>query len=211
MNSDFSCISHILSKAPVVPVIVMDNLEKAIPLARALVAGGLPVLEVTLRTPIAFEAIRLMKTVPGAIVGAGTVTNCADLKGALNVGSDFVVSPGLVEKVAITAAQRGVPFLPGVSTASDIMRGRALGLTYFKFFPAAASGGLSALKALSAPFAECRFCPTGGIDAGNAAEWLKFDPVMCVGGTWVAPRGASDMLLVERAAREATKLRLQGR
>lgn len=199
-------IATLMNAAPVIPVIVIDDLADAAPLARALVAGGLPVLEVTLRTPVALDAIAAMKRVEGAIVGAGTVVNAHELDQALAAGSEFVVSPGLTEPLARAAIDRGVPFLPGVANAGDIMRGLDLGLTHFKFFPAMAAGGLPALKALAAPFGQCRFCPTGGIGPGNAAEWLAFDPVLCVGGSWVAPRGRPDTAEIERLARDAAAL-----
>ena len=200
-------IEKIMRAAPVIPVIVIDDLAHAKPLARALVAGGLPALEVTLRTPVAVDAIRAMKQVPGAIVGAGTVTNEAELDAALDAGSEFIVSPGLTDTLGHAAIREGVPFLPGIANAGDIMRGLDLGLTHFKFFPAMAAGGLPALKALAAPFGQCRFCPTGGIGPDNAAEWLAFDAVLCVGGSWVAPRGVPDEGEIERLAREAARLR----
>ena len=200
-------ISDIMQTAPVIPVIVVDEVEHAVPLARALVAGGLPVLEVTLRTPAALDAIRAMKEVEGAIVGAGTVTNQEELAAAIEAGSEFIVSPGLTEPLGKAAIRAGVPFLPGIANAGDIMRGLDLGLTHFKFFPAVAAGGLPALKALAAPFGQCRFCPTGGITLENAPEWLAFDPILCVGGSWVAPRGAIDEAKVEKVAREASALR----
>lgn len=199
-------IDALMRTAPVIPVIVIDELEHAVPLAEALVAGGLRVLEVTLRTPAALPAIAAMKDVPGAIVGAGTVTNPRELEDALAAGSEFIVSPGLTEPLAQAAVRRGVPFLPGIANAGDIMRGLDFGLTHFKFFPAMAAGGLPALKALAAPFGACRFCPTGGIGLDNAGEWLAFDPVLCVGGSWVSPRGAPDREQVERLAREASAL-----
>ena len=181
-------------------------MEHARPLARALVAGGLPVLEVTLRTPVALDAIRVMSEVDGAIVGAGTVTNQRELAEAIDAGSQFVVSPGLTEPLGKAAIREGIPFLPGIANAGDIMRGLDLGLTHFKFFPAMAAGGLPALKALAAPFGQCRFCPTGGISLANAGDWLAFDPVLCVGGSWVAPRGPVNEKNVEALAREAAAL-----
>ena len=199
-------IATIMQTAPVIPVIVVDEVEHAVPLARALVAGGLRVLEVTLRTPAALDAIRAMKDVEGAIVGAGTVTNQRELADALDAGSEFIVSPGLTETLGKAAIRDGVPFLPGIANAGDIMRGLDLGLTHFKFFPAMAAGGLPALKALAAPFGQCLFCPTGGITLDNAPEWLSFDPVLCVGGSWVAPRGPVDEAAVEKVAREAAAL-----
>ncbi|NVD44978.1 bifunctional 4-hydroxy-2-oxoglutarate aldolase/2-dehydro-3-deoxy-phosphogluconate aldolase [Qipengyuania atrilutea] len=199
-------IDSIMRAAPVVPVIVVEDVRHAEPLAEALVAGGLKALEVTLRTPAALEAIRIMKQVDGAVVGAGTVTNPEELEDALEAGSEFIVSPGLTDPLAKAAIGNGVPFLPGIATAADIMRGRDHGLTHFKFFPAMAAGGLPALKALAAPFAQCRFCPTGGISEGNAAEWLAFDPVLCVGGSWVAPMGEPNKAEIEALARAAAGL-----
>ena len=200
-------IDDLMRMAPVIPVIVIDDLAHAVPLAEALVAGGLPVLEVTLRTPAALSAITAMKRVPGAVVGAGTVTNPRELDAALAAGSEFIVSPGLTEPLGRAAIDSGVAFLPGVANAGDIMRGLDLGLERFKFFPAMAAGGLPALKALAAPFSQCRFCPTGGIGPDNAAEWLAFDPVLCVGGSWVAPKGAPDKTAIEQLARQAVALR----
>ena len=199
-------IEQLMRMAPVIPVIVIDDLDHAVPLARALVAGGLPALEVTMRTASALEAMAAMKEVPGAIVGAGTVTNPAELDKALGAGAEFIVSPGLTEPLAKAAIANNVPFLPGIANAGDIMRGLDLGLKHFKFFPAMAAGGLPALKALAAPFHQCQFCPTGGIGPSNAAEWLAFDPVLCVGGSWVAPRGKPDEAKIESLAREAAGL-----
>jgi 2-dehydro-3-deoxyphosphogluconate aldolase/(4S)-4-hydroxy-2-oxoglutarate aldolase len=200
-----SPIERIMRTAPVIPVLVVDDAHHARELAVALVAGGLRVLEVTLRTPAAIDAIRYMNLVPGAIVGAGTVTSKAQLDEARAAGAEFIVSPGLTENLGHAAIASGLPFLPGVATAGDIMRGLDLGLTHFKFFPAVAAGGLPALKALAAPFGQCRFCPTGGITAETAPEWLAFDPVLCVGGSWVVPRGAG-LDRVEALAREAAAL-----
>ena len=200
-------IADIMQLAAVIPVIVIDDVAHARPLAEALVAGGLPVLEVTLRTPAALDAIREMAKVKGAVVGAGTVTNKRELTDAVDAGAKFIVSPGLTKSLTKAAHGEEVPFLPGVATAGDIMRGLDLGLTHFKFFPAMAAGGLPALKALAAPFGQARFCPTGGIDAGNAAEWLAHPSVLCVGGSWVAPRGAVDKDKVERVATGAAALR----
>jgi 2-dehydro-3-deoxyphosphogluconate aldolase/(4S)-4-hydroxy-2-oxoglutarate aldolase len=200
-------IDAIMRTAPVIPVIVIEDVAHAVPLAEALVAGGLRVLEVTLRTPAALDAIRAMKQVEGAIVGAGTVLNPRDLDAALEAGSEFIVSPGLTEPLGKAAVAAGVPFLPGIANSGDIMRGLDLGLDRFKFFPAMAAGGLPALKALAAPFGNVRFCPTGGISLENAPEWLAFDPVLCVGGSWVSPKGAPDKAVVERLAREAFALR----
>jgi 2-dehydro-3-deoxyphosphogluconate aldolase/(4S)-4-hydroxy-2-oxoglutarate aldolase len=160
-----------------------------------------------LRTPAALDAIGAMKQVPGAIVGAGTVLDARQLDDALAAGSEFIVSPGLTEPLGRAAIAAGVPFLPGVANAGDIMRGLDLGLSHFKFFPAMAVGGLPAIKALAAPFGNVRFCPTGGIGPGNAAEWLALDQVLCVGGSWVAPAGPPDVARIEQLAREAAALR----
>ena len=200
-------IDAIMRTAPVIPVIVIEDVAHAVPLAEALVAGGLRVLEVTLRTPAALASITAMKQIEGAIVGAGTVTNPKELDAALAAGSEFIVSPGLTEPLGKAAIASGVPFLPGIANAGDIMRGLDLGLERFKFFPAMAAGGLPALKALAAPFGNVRFCPTGGISLDNAAEWLAFDPVLCVGGSWVSPTGAPDKPAIEAMAREACGLR----
>lgn len=200
-------IETIMRTAPVIPVIVVDDVDHAVPLAEALVAGGLRVLEITLRTPAALPAIKAMKDVPGAIVGAGTVTNPDDLEDALESGAEFIVSPGLTEPLGRACVANQVPFLPGIATAGDIMRGLDLGLRHFKFFPAMAAGGLPALKALAAPFGNCLFCPTGGISAETASDWLAFDPVLCVGGSWVAPRGRPDKATIEKLAAEAMELR----
>lgn len=200
-----SNIGHIMQTAPVIPVLVVDDVAEARIIAEALVSGGLRVLEVTLRTPDALDVIRAMKQVPGAIVGAGTVLNPRDLDAALDAGAEFIVSPGLTEPLGRAAIEADVPFLPGIANAGDIMRGLDLGLTHFKFFPAQAAGGIEALKALAAPFAAARFCPTGGINAANAAQWLALEPVLCVGGSWVAPKGAPGGE-IEKLAREAAGL-----
>ena len=201
-----SDIETIMRTAPVIPVIVVDEVEHAVPLARALVAGGLRVLEVTLRTPVALEVIAAMKQVPGAIVGAGTVINPQQLEQVQAAGAEFVVSPGLTQTLGQACIDAGMPYLPGVANAADIMLGLDLGLKHFKFFPAMTSGGLPALKALAAPFHQCKFCPTGGIGPDNAGEWLAFDPVLCVGGSWVSPRGMPDEASVEATARAAMAL-----
>ncbi|QQV78967.1 bifunctional 4-hydroxy-2-oxoglutarate aldolase/2-dehydro-3-deoxy-phosphogluconate aldolase [Sphingomonas aliaeris] len=188
----------------VIPVLVIDDIGTARPLAEALVAGGLRVLEVTLRTDCALEAMQEMKKVPGAIVGAGTVVDTAQFAAVMDAGAEFIVSPGLTERLSAPIIESGVPYLPGIANAGDIMRGLDLGLTHFKFFPAEASGGLKALKALAAPFYQCRFCPTGGISEATAPEWLAFDPVLCVGGSWVVGGSMAD---VEAKARAANVLR----
>jgi 2-dehydro-3-deoxyphosphogluconate aldolase/(4S)-4-hydroxy-2-oxoglutarate aldolase len=201
-----SGIEQIMRLAPVIPVIVIDRVEDAVPMAEALVAGGLKVLEVTMRTPAALDAIRAMKKVPGAVVGAGTVLNPRMLEDALDAGSEFIVSPGLTDSLGQAAITAGVPFLPGVANATNIMAGLDIGLDSFKFFPAATSGGVAALKALTGPFGGISFCPTGGISAATAPEWLALDPVLCVGGSWVVPSGPLDPARIEALAREAAAL-----
>lgn len=192
-------IDEIMRAAPVIPVLVLEGETDWASLAETFVAAGLPVLEVTLRTPEAHDAIRQMCTVPGAIVGAGTVLNVRQLDEALEAGSQFIVSPGLTETLAKATIHAGIPYLPGVATAGDIMRGLDLGLDRFKFFPAEAAGGMAALKALSAPFANVRFCPTGGIRPDNAADWLALPSVLCVGGTWLYPGDDRGQVVRERA------------
>lgn len=182
-------IDEIMAAAPVIPVLVIERLEEAVPIAEALVEGGLPVLEVTLRTPAALDAIRVMGDVAGAIVGAGTVLDPGQLAAARDAGAEFIVSPGLTDRLAAAATQSGLPFLPGVATASDVMRARDHGFSRLKFYPAMASGGLPALNGMAAIFGGMRFCPTGGITEQNAAEWLDSPAVACVGGSWLVPRG----------------------
>lgn len=196
-------IETIMRTGPVIPVLVVHDVAQAVPLATALVRGGIRVLEVTLRTPAAFDVIRAMRQVEGAIVGAGTVLNDAQAAEAARAGAEFIVSPGLTERLAEAVLGRGIPFLPGVSTASDLVRGFELGLSRFKFFPAESSGGIPALKALSAPFGEARFCPTGGIGEASAPAWLALDSVLCVGGSWLANGSPEE---VERKAYAASLL-----
>lgn len=198
-------IETIMRTSAVIPVLVIEDASIARPLAEALVKGGLRVLEVTLRTPAALDAIREMKKVDGAIVGAGTVVNPDQVAQVADAGVEFIVSPGLTERLAAPILEAGIPFLPGIASAGDLMRGLDLGLQHFKFFPAETSGGLKALKALAAPFYQCQFCPTGGITEASAPDWLAFDPVLCVGGSWVTPKGAS-MDEVEAKARAAAAL-----
>ncbi len=200
-------IDALMQLAPVIPVLVIDDLAHAVPIAQALVEGGLPVLEVTLRTACALNVIRAMRQVPGAIVGAGTVLGPADLDAALAAGAEFIVSPGLTPALGKAAIASGVPFLPGTANASDIMAGLELGLTRFKFFPAQASGGIAALKAIAGPFGMARFCPTGGITQTNAPDWLALDAVLCVGGSWLLPKGAPDPTAIAAAARSAAALK----
>lgn len=200
-------VDDVMALAPVVPVLVVENVADAVPLAQALVAGGLPALEVTMRTPAALDVMREMAQVPGAVVGAGTVLDPRMLDAALEAGAQFIVSPGLTEPLGKAAIASGTAFLPGIATAADIMRGLDLGLDRFKFFPASTSGGLPALRALAAPFGMARFCPTGGITAASAPEWLAQPFVGCVGGSWIVPKGPLDAAAVEALAREAAALR----
>jgi len=201
-----NAIETIMRTAPVIPVLVIEDAAYARPVAQALVAGGLRVLEVTLRTAAALEVIREMKAVEGAIVGAGTVLNEADLRASIDAGAEFIVSPGLTEPLGKAAVASGVPFLPGTANASDIMRGLDLGLRHFKFFPAMTSGGIPALKALAGPFGQAKFCPTGGITLENAPDWLALEPVLCVGGSWVVPKGVPDVAAIRAAAAASAAL-----
>lgn len=198
-------IERIMRMAPVIPVLVLDDPDEAVAIGSALVRGGLPVLEVTLRTPRALDVMAAMMAIEGAVVGAGTVLDEAQLDHALDLGARFIVSPGLTERLTRRALARRACFLPGVANASDIMRGLDLGLNRFKFFPAEASGGLKALRALAAPFGEVRFCPTGGITPQSAPEWLAEEAVLCVGGSWLVKPGMSPTE-IEAAAKSASGL-----
>ena len=206
-------IDDILAASPVIPVIVLERAEDARPLAEALVRGGLRVLEVTLRTPAALEALHAMRAVEGAIVGAGTVLDAALYDEAIAAGAHFVVSPGLTDALVTAAATRMVPLLPGAATASEIMRAREAGLTRLKFFPAESLGGVAALKGYASVFPDVRFCPTGGIDASSAPAYLALRNVACVGGSWPLPAealAARDWARIEALAREAAALRVPG-
>jgi 2-dehydro-3-deoxyphosphogluconate aldolase/(4S)-4-hydroxy-2-oxoglutarate aldolase len=198
-----SGIRGVMLRAPVIPVLVIEDARHAVLIAEALVEGGLPVLEITLRTAAALDVLAAMAQVPGAFVGAGTVVTARGAEEAVLAGARFLVSPGLTASVADAAKALDVPLLPGVATAGDIMRGLDLGLDHFKFFPAEAAGGLRALKALAAPFGMARFCPTGGITAASAPEWLAHPSVLCVGGSWLVPAGAPDVAVIRARAREA--------
>lgn len=199
-------VEQVMRLAPVIPVLVIEDAAYARPIAEALVAGGLYALEVTLRTPAALDVIREMAQVEGAVVGAGTVLNERDLAASIDAGARFIVSPGLTEPLGKAAVASGIPFLPGTANAGDIMRGLDLGLTHFKFFPAMASGGIPALKALAAPFHMVKFCPTGGVTQGTAPDWLAVDPVLCVGGSWLIPPGAPDVAEIQKRASQAAGL-----
>ena len=183
--------SEVMALCPVIPVLTIEKASDAVPLARALVAGGLKVLEITLRTPAAIEAIELIaREVANAVTGAGTVLNARDWDRAAKAGAQFIVSPGLTDPLIKVAADSPLAFLPGVATAGELMRGLDAGLGHFKFFPAETSGGAPALKALYGPFSDVRFCPTGGITAKSAPDYLALPNVVCVGGGWVAPAEA---------------------
>lgn len=202
-------LDTIMGIAPVIPVLVLERVEDAIPVAEALVAGGLRVLEVTLRTPAALEIVRAMSSVPDTIVGAGTVLTPDALAQAVDAGAQFAVSPGLTDRLACAAPDSPIPLLPGVATASEVMRALDHSFTRLKFFPAMAAGGLPALKGLASVFAGVRFCPTGGITAQTAADWLALPAVACVGGTWLVPAGtAIDPAAITLRARQAAALPL---
>lgn len=198
---------QILTTGPVVPVIVVNKLEHAVPMAKALVAGGVRVLELTLRTDCAIEAIRaIAKEVPEAIVGAGTVTNPEQLAAVVEAGAQFAISPGLTEPLLKAATEGNIPLIPGISTVSELMLGMDYGLREFKFFPAEANGGVKALQAIAGPFAQIRFCPTGGITPNNYCDYLALKSVLCVGGSWLVPNDAlesGDYARITELAREA--------
>mgnify|MGYP006197244023 CR=1 FL=1 len=196
--------------APVVPVIVVEDLAHAAPLARALVAGGLPALEVTLRTACALEAIRAMAEVPGGVVGAGTLLTPADVKAAKAAGAMFGVSPGATDRLLDACAEHELPLLPGAATASEIMGLLEKGYTVQKFFPAEQSGGAAFLKSIGSPLPQVSFCPTGGISLKNARDYLGLKNILCVGGSWVAPKDAmalGDWAAITKLAAEACALR----
>jgi 2-dehydro-3-deoxyphosphogluconate aldolase/(4S)-4-hydroxy-2-oxoglutarate aldolase len=200
----------LLKGQPVIPVLKIANANDAVPLARALARGGLPVIEITMRTPDALEAIRRAAAeVPEAVVGAGTILTAAQFEQAAEAGSKFIVSPGATREVFAAARDSIVPLLPGAITPSEMMAALEEGLDFLKFFPAEQAGGAAFLKSLASPFAGLRFCPTGGVTAGNAADYLSLPNVICVGGSWVAPDDAvksGNWALIEKLAREATGL-----
>jgi 2-dehydro-3-deoxyphosphogluconate aldolase/(4S)-4-hydroxy-2-oxoglutarate aldolase len=202
--------ASLLDLAPVVPVVVLQDVSDAVPLARALVAGGLAAIEVTLRTPVALDAIRaIAEEVPDAVVGAGTVIMPGQVHDSVAAGARFLVSPGWTDVLLEAMRGSGVPFLPGVSTTSEVVALLERGVREMKFFPAEAAGGTAYLKSLSGPLPQARFCPTGGIGAGNAPEYLSLPNVGCVGGTWMLPAdavAARDWARVEKLAREASGL-----
>ena len=184
---------EVLRQGPVVPVMVIEKLEQAVPLARALVAGGIRVLEITLRTPVALEAIRIIsREVSGAMVGAGTVTRAEELTAVAEAGAVFAISPGLTGELLDAANQGPIALIPGIATISELMTGLARGYNHFKFFPAEAAGGVKMLKAMAGPFPQITFCPTGGITPANYRDYLALKNVACIGGSWVAPQAAMD-------------------
>ena len=204
---------QVMQDSPVIPVIVLNDMAHAVPMARALVAGGIRMLEVTLRTSQALACIEaIAKEVPEAIVGAGTVRNAADAKAAANAGAKFAVSPGYTPAVGQACRDEGLSLLPGVATGSEIMMAQEDGYTELKFFPAMQAGGPAMLKAWGGPFFDVRFCPTGGVTAQNAAEFLSLSNVACVGGSWLVPAEAlakGDWARIEMLAREACQLKLR--
>lgn len=202
-------IAEIASLAPVIPVIIIDRLEDAQPLAEALVAGGLPVLEVTLRSPAALDAIRIMAKVPGAIVGAGTVINPEQVTQVGDAGARFIVSPGTYPGLIDAVLASGIPYLPGVATPAEMMYLLSRGIRHQKLFPATVVGGMEMLKAVASPLSQIKFCPTGGITAATAPDFLALPNVMCVGGSWVTPASmvkAGDWPGITALARQAASL-----
>jgi 2-dehydro-3-deoxyphosphogluconate aldolase/(4S)-4-hydroxy-2-oxoglutarate aldolase len=203
--------TSVLTLSPVIPVVTIDDAAHAVPLARALLAGGLRTIEITLRTPAALDAIRAVAAeAPDMIIGAGTVLTEADLNAAIEAGARYALSPGGTPKLMKAARKTAIPFIPGVATASEIMRGLDLGYTCFKFFPAEQMGAVSTLKALGAPLAAARFCPTGSITPEKAPAYLALVNVLCVGGSWIAPPEkirAGDWAAIEAAAKQAATLK----
>ncbi|EMD1719349.1 bifunctional 4-hydroxy-2-oxoglutarate aldolase/2-dehydro-3-deoxy-phosphogluconate aldolase [Providencia stuartii] len=201
--------ADVLNAGPVVPVIVINKLEQAVPLAKALVKGGIRVLEVTLRTECAIDAIRLIANeVPEAMIGAGTVINAQQLTAVTEAGAQFAISPGLIEELLSAATKGCIPLIPGISTVSELMLGMNYGLKEFKFFPAEANGGVKALKAIAGPFSQVKFCPTGGISPANYRDYLALKSVLCIGGSWLVPEDAleaGDYQRITQLAEEAIK------
>ena len=185
--------AEIFAAGPVVPVLVINDVEKAVPLAKALMAGGIKVLEVTLRTPVALDVIkRIAQEVPDALIGAGTVTNAQQLKDVVEAGAKFAISPGMTSDLLKAGHEFDIPLIPGISSTSDLMTAKDAGYSFLKFFPAEASGGVKAIKSISGPFPDVTFCPTGGISLANYKDYLALKNVVCVGGSWVAPDDAID-------------------
>ncbi len=200
---------EICSMAPVIPVLVIEQLETAGPLAKALIQGGLPVLEVTLRTPVALDAIKVMAAVPGAVVGAGTVLTKQDLLAAKQAGAVFAVAPGATDALLQAAEEEQFPLLPGAATASEVMKLMERGYDTLKFFPAQAAGGVKMLKSLAGPLPQVSFCPTGGVSPQNVGEYLSLSNVLCVGGTWITPSdkiNSGDWAGIQQLAQQASQV-----
>ena len=212
-HSDKLSALQVMQDAPVIPVIVLHDLQHAVPLARALVAGGIRMLEVTLRTPQALACLEaIAREVPEAVAGAGTVRSAADVQASLNAGARFAVSPGYTQALGRACRDAGLPLLPGIATGSEIMMAQEDGYTELKFFPAMQAGGPAMLKAWGGPFFDVRFCPTGGVTPQNASEFLSLCNVACVGGSWLVPADAlakGDWARIEQLAREACQLKLR--
>ena len=198
---------EIFAAGPVVPVLVINDVEKAVPLAKALMEGGIKVLEVTLRTPAAIDVIkRIAQEVPDSLIGAGTVTNAQQLKAVVEAGAKFAISPGMTADLLKAGMDSEIPLIPGISSTSDLMKGKDAGYTHMKFFPAEASGGVKASKSISGPFPDVTFCPTGGIGPDNYNDYLALNNVKCVGGSWLAPDDAiesGDWARITQLAKEA--------
>jgi len=210
MPQDAGTLRPILSLAPVIPVIILDDVDVARPLAEALVAGGLPVLEVTLRTPNALRVIAEMAKVPGAVVGSGTVRSPLQMGHSVDAGCQFMVSPGASPRLLEAAEDHPIPLLPGIGTPTEAMTASEHGYTFLKFFPAEALGGVKVLKAYASPLADITFCPTGGIDLEKARAYLELPNVICVGGSWIMPADAiasRDFGRIEKLALEAAGLK----
>ena len=198
---------EIFAAGPVVPVLIINDVEKAVPLAKALMEGGIKVLEVTLRTPAAIDVIkRIAQEVPDSLIGAGTVTNAQQLKAVVEAGAKFAISPGMTADLLKAGMDSEIPLIPGISSTSDLMKGKDAGYTHMKFFPAEASGGVKAIKSISGPFPDVTFCPTGGIGPNNYNDYLALNNVKCVGGSWLAPDDAiesGDWARITQLAKEA--------
>ena len=207
LNGGIIAVEEIFAAGPVVPVLVINDVEKAVPLAKALMEGGIKVLEVTLRTPAAIDVIkRIAEEVPDSLIGAGTVTNAQQLKAVVEAGAKFAISPGMTADLLKAGMDAEIPLIPGISSTSDLMKGKDAGYTHMKFFPAEASGGVKAIKSISGPFPDVTFCPTGGIGPNNYNDYLALNNVKCVGGSWLAPDDAieaGDWARITQLAKEA--------
>ena len=209
MSQDIQAVDAVMTLAPVIPVLILDDPETALAIGRALVAGGLPALEVTLRTPRAVDCLKALSTLPGAVAGAGTVLNCAQFDAAVAAGARFVISPGMTPALLAHAAKSTAPLIPGVATPSEVMQALEAGYDHLKFFPAEANGGTKALSAIAAPLPQVRFCPTGGIGPKNVADYLALKCVATVGGSWMLPADAvksGNWEEVTRLSREAVEM-----